>query len=39
VLKKIFEPKEEEEGGGWKKLHSEDLHDLHSLPSFVQVIK
>jgi hypothetical protein len=42
VLKKIFGLKEEEEEegrGGWKKLHSEDLHDLHCLPNFIQAIK
>jgi hypothetical protein len=30
VLRKIFGPKRDEVTGGWKKLHNEDLHNLHS---------
>ena len=26
-------------GGGWRKLHNEDLNDLYSSPNIVQVIK
>jgi hypothetical protein len=38
VLKKIFEPKREEDGS-WRKLHSDELHDLYSSPNIVRVIK
>jgi hypothetical protein len=30
VLRKIFEKKRDEEKGGWRKLHNEELHDLYS---------
>jgi hypothetical protein len=35
---KIFGPKREE-GGSWRKLHKDELHDLYSLPNIVRVIK
>jgi hypothetical protein len=28
VLRRIFGPKREEGGGGWRTLHSEELHNL-----------
>jgi hypothetical protein len=28
VLRKIFEPKNDEATGDWRKLHNEELHDL-----------
>jgi hypothetical protein len=28
VLRRIFEPKRDEETGGWRKLHNEELHML-----------
>jgi hypothetical protein len=33
VLRKIFGPKREEGTGDWRKIHSEELHDLHSSPN------
>jgi hypothetical protein len=39
VLRRIFSPKRDEVTGGWRKLHNEELHDLHSSPSIVRVIK
>jgi hypothetical protein len=39
VLKRIFGPKRDEVTGGWRKLHSEELHGLYSSPSIVRVIK
>jgi hypothetical protein len=32
VLSRIFGPKRDGVTGGWRKLHNEKLHDLHSLP-------
>jgi hypothetical protein len=29
VLKKIFGPKRDDVVGGWRKLHNEELHNLH----------
>jgi hypothetical protein len=39
VLRRIFGPKRDEVTGEWRKLHTEELHDLHSSPNIVQVIK
>jgi hypothetical protein len=39
VLRRIFGPKRDEETGGWRKLHNEELHDLHSSPRIGRVIK
>jgi hypothetical protein len=38
VLRRIFGPKRDEVtggGGGWRKLHNEDLHNLYSSPSII----
>jgi hypothetical protein len=39
VLRKIFGPKRDEVTGEWRKLHNEELHDLYSSPTIVQMIK
>ena len=39
VLRRIFGPKRDEITGEWRKLHNEELHDLHFSPTFVRVIK
>jgi hypothetical protein len=39
VLRRIFGPKRDEVTGGWRKLHTEELHDLYYSPSIVRVIK
>jgi hypothetical protein len=39
VLRRIFGPKRDEETGGWRKLHNEELHNLYSSPSITRVIK
>jgi hypothetical protein len=38
VLRRIFGPKSKV-AGEWRKLHNEELNDLYSSPSIVQVIK
>jgi hypothetical protein len=35
VLRKIFGSKREEVAGDWRKLHNEELHDLHCSPNIV----
>jgi hypothetical protein len=39
VLRRVFEPKRDEVTGEWRKLHSEELNDLYSLPNIVRVVK
>jgi hypothetical protein len=39
VLRRIFRPNKDEETGGWRKLHNEELHGLYSSPGIVRVIK
>jgi hypothetical protein len=39
VLRRIFGPKRDEVTGKWRKIHNEELHDLYSSPTFVQVTK
>jgi transcription termination factor 2 len=39
ALRRIFEPKRDEDTGGWRKLHNEELHKLYSSPSIIRIIK
>jgi hypothetical protein len=39
VLRRIYGPKKDEIIGGWGKLHNEELHNLHSLPDKIRMIK
>jgi hypothetical protein len=39
VLRRIFGPTGDEETGGWRKLHNEELHNLYSSPSISSIIK
>jgi hypothetical protein len=39
VLRRIFGPKRDEVTGGWRKLHSEELHNLYSSASIIRMIK
>jgi hypothetical protein len=39
VLRRIFGPKRDAVMGEWRKLHNEELHNLHSLPSMITIIK
>jgi hypothetical protein len=38
MLRRIFGPKREE-GGLWRKLHNDELHDLYSSSNIVRVFK
>jgi len=38
-LRRIYGPKRDEVTGDWRKLHNEELNDLHSSPNIVRVIK
>jgi hypothetical protein len=33
VLRRIIGPKGEEEAGGWRRMHNEELHNLYTTPS------
>jgi len=39
VLRRVFGPKRGEVTGEWKKLHTEELSDLYTLPNIVRVVK
>jgi hypothetical protein len=39
VLRRIFGPKRDEVTGEWRKLHNEDIHNLHSSPSIIRMTK
>jgi hypothetical protein len=39
VLRRIFGPKRDEVTRCWRKLHSEDLHNLYSSPNIIRMIK
>jgi hypothetical protein len=36
VLRSIFGPKKDEVTGEWRKLHSEELHNLYSSPNTIR---
>jgi hypothetical protein len=39
VLRRIFGPKRDEVTAEWKKLHSEELHNLYSSPDIIRQVK
>jgi hypothetical protein len=39
VLRRIFGPKRDGVTGGWTKPYNEELHNLHSSPSIIGIIK
>jgi hypothetical protein len=39
VLRRIFGPRRDEVMREWRKLHTEELRDLYSLPSIIRIIK
>jgi hypothetical protein len=39
VLRKISGPKRDEVTGEWRKLHSEELHNLYSSPDIIRQVK
>jgi hypothetical protein len=38
VLRRVFVPKSDAVTGGWRKLNSEELHNIYSSPLSVMVI-
>jgi hypothetical protein len=38
VLRRIFGPKRDVVSGGWRKLHSEELHNLYTFPDIIRQI-
>jgi hypothetical protein len=39
VLRRIFGPKMEKLVGGWRRLHNEELHNLHASLNAIREIK
>jgi hypothetical protein len=39
VLRKTFEPKRDEIGGGWIQLHNEELYFFYSSPNIFKMIR
>jgi hypothetical protein len=39
VRRRIFRPKKDEETGGWRKPHKDELDNLYSSSSIIRMIK
>jgi hypothetical protein len=37
VLRRLCTPNRDEVTGGWRKLHTEELHNLYSSPSIIRI--
>jgi hypothetical protein len=37
--RRIYGPKRDDVTGGWRKLRNEELHNMHSSPSVIRIIK
>jgi hypothetical protein len=37
-LRRIVGPKRDEVTGGWRKMHNEELHNLHSWASIIRML-
>jgi hypothetical protein len=38
VLRRIFGPKSDEVMGKWRRLHSDELHNLYSSPNIIRQV-
>jgi hypothetical protein len=38
-VRRIFGPKRDGVTGGWRNLYNKELHNLHSSPSIIRVMK
>jgi hypothetical protein len=38
-MERIFGPKRAEIIGGWRKMHSEKLHNVYTSPNIIRIIK
>jgi hypothetical protein len=38
VLRRIFGARGDEIIGGWRKLHNEELHNIHSSPNIIRMM-
>jgi hypothetical protein len=39
VVRKIFGPRKEQERGGWRNMHNEEIHDIYSSPNIIRMVK
>jgi PAS domain-containing protein len=39
ALRRMLGPKREEEEGGWRRLHNEELHNSRAFPNVIRAIK
>jgi hypothetical protein len=39
MVRRVFGPKRDENVGGWRKLHNEELHNLYSSLNIIRMIK
>jgi hypothetical protein len=39
MLRRIFGPRRNEAIGGWRKLHSKELHNVYSSPNIIRMNK